>query len=317
MLYSENRINGVDNAKRIRPIPPIDTMAETSFAYAKVNISLDIISKRSDGFHNMKMVMQTVSLSDEITVRCEPGAGISSSTDTGLSYLPVDRRNIAVKAALAFFDHTGITGYLTHINIKKEIPVSAGLGGGSADAACVLRMLDRMFDSKLGQETLKTIGKSIGSDVPFCIVGGTCLAEGRGEVLTELPPLPRCYFVICKPPFSYSTPELFSLTQCEKIRVRPDTEGLIASLMNGNLSGVARRMYNVFEDYLPWGKQDIIYIKNSLLDNGALGATMTGSGPTVVGLFESADYARQAYEKLKENYLECYLAQPMNKESLE
>ena len=312
MHYSEIEFDG--GYYRNQPFPLGGRMTETAFAYAKINISLDIISKRDDGYHNMKMVMQTVSLCDKITIICEPGEGIS--VDAGLQYLPRDKSNIAVKAALGFFNYTGITGYHTQISIKKEIPIRAGLGGGSADAACVLRMLNRMFISKLDQETLKTIGISLGSDVPFCVVGGTRLAEGRGEILTELPPMPSCYFVICKPPYSFSTPELFSLTQCDKIRVRPDTEGIIESLMNGSLSGIARRMYNVFEDYVPQGRQDIVYIKNSMLDNGALGATMTGSGSAVAGVFDSAEYAQKSYEQLKGKYMECYLAEPILKESL-
>jgi 4-diphosphocytidyl-2-C-methyl-D-erythritol kinase len=282
-------------------------MIGTSLAFAKINISLDIVSKMSDNYHSIKSVMQTVSLYDEITVECAPGEG--TGADTGLPYLPGDERNIAVKAALAFFDFTGIAGYRTHISIKKEIPVCAGLGGGSADGACVLRILDRMFDTGLGYKTLETIGKSIGSDVPFCVKGGTCLAEGRGEILTDLTPLPHCYFVICKPPYTYSTPEIFRLVRCEKIHARPDTKGIIASLTKGDLNGIARRMYNVFEDFLPRGKHDIADIKYALLGNGALGAAMTGSGPAVVGLFDSKNNAQKAYEQQRLIYVNSYLAE--------
>jgi len=282
-------------------------MIETSPAYAKINISLDIVSKMSDGYHNMKMVMQTVSLSDEVTVECVPGEGISIVA--GLPYLPADARNIAIKAALEYFKHTGISGYRTHIKINKKIPVSAGLGGGSADGACVLRLLDKMFASNLGRRTLETLGNNVGSDVPFCIAGGTCLAEGRGELLTVLPPIPRCYFVICKPPFICSTPELFRRVRCEKIHTRPDTDGIVASIATGDLPGVARRMYNVFEDLLPRGSRDLVDIKYALLDNGALGAVMTGSGPAVFGLFDNESRARKAYELMKLSYKECYFTE--------
>jgi len=302
-------------------------MIETSHAFAKINLSLDIISKMSDGYHYLKTVMQTVSLSDEITIECVPGKGAKDTKDTwdtkdtqytkakdtkditivaGLQFLPTDERNIAVKAARTFFAHTGITGYKTNIRIKKHIPVSAGLGGGSTDGACVLRLLDKMFDTKLGRSTLETLGKSIGSDVPFCIAGGTCLAEGRGEILTDLTSIPQSYFVICKPPFVCSTPELFRHVKCEKIHARPDTNGIIASLNKRDLSGVARRMYNVFEDILPRGARDIAEIKYALLDYGALGAVMTGSGPTVFGLFDSESQARKAFEHLKTGYRECF-----------
>ena len=282
-------------------------MKETSHAYAKINISLDIVSKMPDGYHYLKTVMQTVSLSDEITIECAEGTGVS--IDSGQPYLPGDERNIAVKAALAFFAQTGITGYKTHIAIKKNIPVCAGLGGGSTDGACVLRLLDKMFETKLGRKTLETLGNTIGSDVPFSVEGGTKLAEGRGEILTDLPPLPHSHIVICKPPFACSTPELFGRIKCEKIRARPDTEGLINALKESDIYGVARRMYNVFEDVLPRGEVDIAEIKSILLDNNALGAVMTGSGPAVFGIFDCLPHAQNAYEQLKINYKECYLTE--------
>jgi len=286
-------------------------MIESSRAFAKLNISLDIVSKMPDGYHNIKTVMQTVDLHDEITIECVPGNGISIVA--GLHYLPVDEHNIAVKAALEYFKHTGISGYRTHIIIKKEIPVSAGLGGGSADGACVLRMLDGMFATSLGRKTLETLGMSVGSDVPFCIAGGTSLAEGRGEVLTDLPPMPHSFFVICKPPFTCSTPELFRRVRCGKMRARPDTDGIIASIGKGDLHGVAHRMYNVFEDVLPHGAREIVDIKYALLDNGALGAVMTGSGSAVFGLFDSEAQAHKAHEYLSTCYQECCLTQTIKR----
>ena len=286
-------------------------MTETSLAFAKLNISLDIVSKMADGFHHMKMVMQTVGLCDEITITCAPGEGIS--IEAGQPYLPRDERNIAAKAALAFYAHTGIAGYHTRISIKKEIPVCAGLGGGSADGACALRMLDRMFRTGLGPETLESIGAGVGSDVPFCVAGGTSLAEGRGEILTALPPMPRSHIVICKPPFAFSTPELFGQVRCEKIRARPDTDGIVAALGRGEICGIARRMYNVFEDALPRGAQEIADIKYALLDQGALGAIMTGSGPAVFGLFDDGARAESAYAHLIKNYRECYLTETVER----
>jgi len=279
----------------------------TAYANAKINISLDIVSKMDNGYHNLKMVMQTVSLSDEITIELRPGDGIS--VDAGLPYLPGDERNIAAKAALVFFSYTGITGYRTHIRIKKRIPVCSGLGGGSADGACVLRMLDKSFDSGLSIETLEKLGGAIGSDVPFCIAGGTRLAEGRGDILSDLPDIPGCHVVICKPPFSCSTPELFGRVKCERIRARPDTEGIAEALVLGDILGIARRMYNVFEDVLPRGSREIADIKYAMLDSGALGAVMSGSGPAVFGLFDSSTSAQCAYERLKSNYRECFLCE--------
>jgi len=286
-------------------------MTETALAYAKVNISLDIVSKMPDGYHNMKMVMQTVSLADEVTITCKSGEGIE--IEAGRPFLPEDERNIAVKAALAFYRHTGITGYKTEIKTKKNIPVCAGLGGGSADGAAVLRVLNAIFDTKLGRKQLEAIGYEIGSDVPFCIDGGTSLAEGRGELLTNLHQMPRCYVAICKPPFSCSTPALFKRINCDKIRARPDTDGIVNALEHGDLSAVARRMYNVFEDVLPRGSRDIADIKSAMLDNGALGAVMTGSGPSVIGIFDSQSLAQNALEKLEQSYKECYLTQTVER----
>ena len=282
-------------------------MIETAVAYAKLNLSLDIVEKMADGYHNLKTVMQSISLGDEITVECAPGKGVSVRTD--LPYLPGDERNIASKAAAAFYKYTGIEGFQTSINISKKIPVCAGLGGGSTDGACILRMLDRMFNTNLGQKTLEEIGGSFGSDIPFCVAGGTRLSEGRGDILSDLTPIPHCCVVICKPPFSCSTAELYKQVRCEKIRARPDTEGIVAALGAGDLRGVARRMYNVFEDILPRGSRDIAEIKYIMHDNGALGATMTGSGPSVFGLFDDETYAQNAYEQLITSYKDVFIAE--------
>ena len=294
-------------ARKVLTGKAIASKTLTGKAFAKINISLDIVSKMADGYHNLRMVMQTVSLYDEVTIECKPGEGIR--VDAGLPYLPGDERNIAAKAALAFFKHTRISGYSTDIKIKKAIPVCAGLGGGSTDGACVLRMLDNMFETSLGRIELERLGSTIGSDVPFCIDGGTKLAEGRGEILTDLPHIPQCYIVIIKPPFSCSTPELFKRVRCDKIRSRPDTGGLVKALGEGDLRGVAQRMYNVFEDVLPRGERDIAAIKYALIDSGALGAVMTGSGPAVFGLFDNKTDAESAFLKLKVNYNECFLAE--------
>ncbi|MCL2079523.1 MAG: 4-(cytidine 5'-diphospho)-2-C-methyl-D-erythritol kinase [Oscillospiraceae bacterium] len=276
-------------------------------AFAKVNISLDIISKMDDGYHYLKTIMQSVSLCDDITVRCEKGEGIT--VDTRSSYIPGDERNIAVKAAHVFFDYANIRDYKTHIEIDKHIPVCAGLGGGSADAACVLRMLNVMFDTRFEAEILEKLGREIGADVPFCIRGGTKLAQGRGDILQSLHPLKDCQIVICKPPFSCSTPELFARVNCGKIKKRPDTDGLCKALEDGDLKSVARRMYNVFEDIIPRKNTDIDDIKAALLDSGAMGAVMTGSGPSVIGLFDDRAHAKCAYDTLLKSYEDTFLTE--------
>ena len=285
-------------------------MKQSSPAYAKVNISLDIVSKMDNGYHNLKTVMQSVGLCDEITIECKKGEGVF--VKTSLPYIPCDERNIAIKAANAFFAFTGIKGYKTDVMINKNIPVCAGLGGGSTDGACVIRLLDSVFNTELDSGTMERIGSSVGSDVPFNIKGGTKLACGKGDILTEIPKIPHCHIVICKPQFSCSTPELFGLVKCEKIRARPDTDGIIKSLTRSDLGGIARRMYNVFEDIMPRGKQEIAEIKSLLLDNDALGAVMTGSGPAVFGLFCDKSKAQAAYQQLNEIYPECYLSETID-----
>ncbi|MDR2600157.1 MAG: 4-(cytidine 5'-diphospho)-2-C-methyl-D-erythritol kinase [Oscillospiraceae bacterium] len=276
-------------------------------AYAKINISLDIIEKMSNGYHSLKTIMQSINLYDDITIKCTKGAGIKINTD--VPYIPDDERNIAVKTTKAFYEYTGITGYHTNIKISKNIPICAGLGGGSADAACVLRILNILHKTELSTKTLEDIGASVGSDVPFCVSGGTKLSEGRGEILTDLPSTPHCYVVVCKPPFSLSTPEVFSKVDVKKIRMKPDTDGILKALELGELKSIARRMYNVFEDIITRGKIEIETIKGTLLDNGALSALMTGSGPTVYGIFDEINKAQNAYSHLRGSYKECFLTE--------
>ncbi|MEL4105852.1 4-(cytidine 5'-diphospho)-2-C-methyl-D-erythritol kinase [Oscillospiraceae bacterium WX1] len=280
-------------------------------AYAKINLSIDIVCKTTSGYHDMRMVMQSTELYDGVTIMCTPGDGIFIKTD--LKYLPVDERNIATRAARVFYNETGITGYRTEIAIEKRIPVGAGLGGGSSDGAAVLRGLNRLFQTGLRQEALERLGASFGSDVPFCVAGGTALAEGRGERLTALPPLPDCAIVICKPPFAISTPELFSKIVCDKIRLRPDTEGLVEALKSQSLTGVARRMYNVFEDVLPKGTGAVGEIKDRLLNYNALGAMMTGTGSAVFAVFEKIEQAETAALDLKKRFPETFLTRPSEK----
>ena len=279
-------------------------------AYAKLNLSLDVLGKRPDGYHEMRMVMQTVSLSD--TLRLETGTGAPLHMGSNLGFLPANEHNLAAAAALRLCEAAGMDPGGLSIDLEKTIPVCAGLAGGSADAAAVLRGLNRLLGLNLPGERLEEIGALVGSDVPYCVRGGTALAEGRGEVLTDLPPLPHCLVVLCKPSFPISTPELFrSLDSC-RIRRRPDTAGLLAALKAGDLQGVARRMYNVFEDVLPPRRaQEIDSIKNAMIQYGALGASMSGTGPTVFGLFTQQEAARKAWEALKEQYAETFLAQSM------
>ena len=277
-------------------------------ANAKINLTLDILRKREDGYHDLQMVMQAVTLSDALTVA--PAQGAEGQAVSDLHFLPTGDRNLAQMAAAAFREATGLGGQVD-VTIQKHIPVCAGLAGGSADAAAVLTAMNRLTGAGLSAAQLAKIGGKVGSDVPFCVLGGTALAEGRGEVLTPLAPLPPCHIVVCKPPFSVSTPQLFGRVKVKKIVRRPDTAGVIAALEAGDLAGVARRMYNVFEDVLePRRLSEINDIKAVLIDCGALGASMSGSGPSVFGLFDREDRAQAALERLKESYRDVFLCAP-------
>ena len=277
-------------------------------AHAKLNLSLDVLGKRPDGYHEMKMVMQSISLSDRLTLerREEPGVRVRST----LSFLPVGEKNLAAAAALRFYEALEREPPGLVITLEKHIPVCAGMGGGSSDAAAVLRGLNQLEGSPFPPERLAEIGARVGSDVPYCVLGGTALAQGRGEILTILPPLPTCWAVVCKPEFSISTPELFArLDQC-RIRCRPDTAGILAALESGDLYGVARRMYNVFEDVLPPRQQNrIAALKHTLIQYGALGVSMSGTGPTVFGLFDAPETARLAQQRLTQDCPETFLCQ--------
>ncbi len=269
-------------------------------AYAKLNISLDVTARRNDGYHDMVMVMQTVSLCDELELT--PDNSGTMRAETNLSFIPGDERNLAVKAAKLYLDRIGESGQGVHIAIRKRIPVGAGMGGGSADAAAVLRAMNRVYGDRLDRAALMELAGETGSDVPFCLAGGTMLAKGRGELLTELAPMPECFYAICKPEFSVSTPELFKKFDRISKHRHPDTAGLLAALNAGELTQVCRRMYNVFEDVDDRRMRTVAAIKNELLDHGALGAMMTGTGSAVFGVFSGRESAESAALALKKDY---------------
>lgn len=265
-------------------------------AYAKLNISLDVSAKRADGYHDMVMIMQSVSLGDDVSISLNDSGRFSARCD--LRYLPSDDRNLAVKAARAYLTKLGKNDLGAEIEIKKRVPVGAGMGGGSADAAAVLRALNRHFGGALEDGELNALAATVGSDVAFCTFGGTMLAKGRGEILQALPDMPDCRFVICKPDFSISTPELFGKLDKVSVRHHPDTAGMIAALEKGELRELCRRMYNVFEDIDDRRMRTVSDIKSALLDCGAWGSVMTGTGSAVFGVFEDAGKAEKAKEEL-------------------
>ena len=275
-------------------------------AYAKINLTLDVLGKRPDGYHDLSMVMQSVSLADQVIIRETGEEGFTLKTDLG--FLPGADKNIAGVAARAFAGHTGADLSGLEIELQKHIPVCAGTAGGSSDGAAVLRGLNRWFSCGLSLRHLAEIGEEVGSDVPYCVLGCTALAEGRGEKLTCLPALPDCHIVLCKPGFSVSTPELFRRIDELKLRFHPDTAGVLAALEEGDLAGVSRRMFNVFEEALPAQRRAVVEeIKSTLLSRGALGACMSGTGPTVFGIFDNAESARSVADELKQSYAETFL----------
>lgn len=274
-------------------------------ACGKLNLSLDVLGKTSDGYHDLRMVMQSVEFGDDLEVELTENARFS--IEPGRWYLPRDGRNLALRAASLFLEGTGLGA---RIRIVKRIPVCAGMGGGSSDAAAVLRALNEMTGARKSARELRDMGLKLGSDVPFCVTGGTALAEGRGEKLTALTPLADCAILICKPAFSVSTPELFGRVDSRRSRLRPDTAGIIAALDSGDVSAVARRMYNVFEDVLGRRQKEIAAIKSQLTALGAVGAVMTGSGSAVFGIFTDGAAAKKAHKVLSCHYRECFLTRP-------
>ena len=277
-------------------------------AFAKLNLTLDILGKREDGYHDLRMVMQSITLADTLTLEENRGEGLRVSAN--LRFLPTGEKNLAAAAALRFWEALGREPENLDIRIEKRIPVCAGMAGGSSDAAAVLRALNQRAGDPFSPKELARLGERVGSDVPYCVLGGTALAEGRGEVLTPLAPLPRCWVVACKPDFPISTPELFAQADRVKLRRRPDTAGLVAALEAGDLGGVARRMYNVFEDVLPARLYTrVAEIKNVLIQCGALGANMSGSGPTAFGLFDRLEAAQEARACLAQRYRDTFLCE--------
>lgn len=277
-------------------------------APAKLNLTLDVLGRREDGYHDLKMVMQSITLADRLTLR--PGRAPGIQVSSSFHFLPTGEKNLAGKAAVCFYQALGRPARDLDISITKHVPVCAGMAGGSSDAAAVLRALNRLEGDPFSPEELAHVGEAVGSDVPYCVLGCTALAQGRGEVLTPLSPLPHCWVVACKPDFPVSTPELFARIDSCRIRRRPDADGLMAALDQGDLMEVARRMYNVFEDVLPERQlARVADIKNTLIQQGALGANMSGTGPTAFGLFSSQSQAQAAYDVLKQRYQEVFLAE--------
>ena len=266
-------------------------------ALAKINLGLDVLGKRDNGYHDVRMVMQTIYLYDNVTLTKAKESGIQ--VETNLSYLPVDQNNIAYKAAKLLMDEFDIQEGV-HIKLDKRIPVAAGMAGGSSNAAAVLVGMNRLFNLGLKQKDLMERGVSLGADVPYCVMRGTALAEGIGEELSPLDPMPKCYILVAKPGISVSTKLVYEALDAKEIVEHPDIDGVIAGLKKQDVRQVAAAMGNVLEGVTIEKYPVIETIKDAMKEAGALNAMMSGSGPTVFGIFEDRNVAKAAQQKLRE-----------------
>lgn len=277
-------------------------------AYAKINLTLDIAGLRPDGYHEIQTIMHTVSLCDIVTVKPARRTGVLLRCN--LPYVPCDQRNIAYRAALLFFEALGRRGAV-FIDLRKRIPVGAGMAGGSADAAAVLRLLNQAHGRPFSLEKLKAIGLELGADVPFCLEGGCRLARGIGEILSPAPPLPDCALAVVKPKFSISTKKLYEEIDQAPIQGRPDAPAMLEALSQGDLPRIGGLLANVMEAAALPQRPQIEEIRQALLAAGALGARMTGSGSAVYGIFAHESQARAALKTLPFPGIQTWVARPV------
>ena len=278
-------------------------------AFAKINLTLDVLDKRSDGYHNLKSVMQTISLRDDIEI--DVGTGKPWNLLCSREDIPTDETNLAWKAAKLFLDTIGKDPDGLEIRITKRIPVQAGLGGGSADAAAVLRALNRHYDSPLSLPALAELGAQIGSDVPFCVLCGTAVVEGKGDRIRKLPNMPECIFVVCKPGFSVSTPELYEKIDRMAIANRPDHQAMESAMLAGDLVQVVNNVCNVFDPIVTQDHLELNYIKSVMNSYDGVGMQMTGSGSAVFCIVREFEAAAVICNMLRENYPDIFIGMPV------
>ena len=280
-------------------------------AFAKINLGLDVLGKREDGYHEVHMIMQTIRMYDQLDMRTSVEPGIHLTTNT--KYIPVDENNLVWRAAKLMMDTCGIMEGVS-IHLHKVIPVAAGMAGGSSDAAATLVGMNRLFHCGLSKEKLMELGVQIGADVPYCVLRGTALAEGIGEKLTVLPPMPDCWILIGKPGISVSTKYVYTTLDLNTDTVHPDIDGMKKALEDGNLYGITERMGNVLQDVTIPAYPEVERIKEQMKALGAVNAMMSGSGPTVFGIFDNEEKAQKACQKLRESgsCQQVFLTVPFN-----
>lgn len=281
-------------------------------AYAKVNLGIDVIGKRPDGYHEVRMIMQTVKLYDRITMEKNDSGNIILSTN--LPYLPVNEKNLVYRAIDMIRNAYGITDGVT-ASIVKRIPIAAGMAGGSSDAAAAFVGMNQLFHLGITQQELMDYGVKLGADIPYCIMRGTALSEGIGEILTPLPPIPNCWFLIVKPTFSMSTKFVYENLHLDEIAVHPDIDGMKEALYQRDLIGVTDRMENILEQVTKKHYPAIGEIKDIMRKEGALNALMSGSGSTVFGIFKSKETAEKAAAACHEHpsVKQTHIVRPFNK----
>lgn len=283
-------------------------MRVTCDAAAKINLLLDIKGVLPNGYHSLYMVMQSVSLFDRITVEATAGGGIELTCSR--EGIPCDSRNTAYRAAECFFRVTGIPNPGVRIHIEKQIPHEAGLAGGSADAAAVIRALDRIYSPGLRERDLCRIGVQVGADVPFCICGGTMIAQGIGDLLTPLPDMPDCTLLLAKPAEGVSTAQAYARYDAQRGSCRSqDACGMLAAIRGGDLYEIARRLGNTFEQLMDTPHR--VELKSALRSGGAIGSCMSGSGPTVFGIFDAPERAESCLAQLRTIVKDVFLCHPV------
>jgi len=269
-------------------------------AYAKVNIGLDVLRRRTDGYHEVRMIMQTVDIFDELIIEKREQAGIELQTDN--SKLPLDGNNLVCKAAELLFRERNITEGVK-VTLTKRIPIAAGMAGGSSDAAAAMRGLNELFEMGYSISQLQQLGVTLGADIPYCIAGGTMLSEGIGEILTPLPAPPACHLVVAKPDIDVSTGFVYGNLHADSLDYHPDIDGMIEALKNGSMKGIADRLGNVLETVTVKEYPVIDRIKETLRAEGAENALMSGSGPTVFGIFGQKETAEAAAAEVRRRQL--------------
>lgn len=281
-------------------------------AYGKINIGLDVLRKREDGYHDVKMIMQMVSLYDRITIT-RTNSTSSISLETNLSFLPTNDNNIVYKAAKLIKDEFAISDGLA-IKLEKHIPVAAGMAGGSTDAATTLELLNTMYSLGLSKEQLMERAVKLGADIPYCILKGTALSEGIGEVLTPLTPLMPCSILIVKPPIYVSTKFVYENLKVDELSSHPDIDGIVQAIETDDLYAMSHKMENVLETVTEKNYPVISSIKQLMVEHGAIASLMSGSGPTVFGIYDNKDTINEAATFFKTNYptYRTYVTQPVN-----